>query len=399
MQKRSILLTLFLLLGFLPTLGLFLLGIYRQTDLYVKNCGSAAGELLELPVEIGGISHQIPGEGRIWSLTVFQPGLASDGQKTPLVKVPRADWTEYSIWKDGKEIHLTKWILPEVTFDKQCLEPLWMVHHHLLSKPNAWAGKELSIQVEGPVQVGFEEDSLRLYQGEMRIRQEAGVPQTDIVFHVPEMGREAQIRLNLRRIVQNSSQVVQATFTTDSGGIPVRFLTSIFPMLQSLGSASRFTGSIAIQQSFSRWSGFFQGRFDQVNAAAFFPNGELVGTGTLQIEKARFDGAQLMLADGDFRLRQGTVSRHFLQKVTRTTQLAFRRVPESADPLVFQELAFRFQIRDSQMQIFGNCQGYEAGIFLTDSQGPILGEPTFLRKPFSRAVFEENLLKQEKPTP
>lgn len=401
MPKRTILLTLFILFGFLPTLGLLLLGGYRQTGWYVRNYETWSEKALGLPVEVASITHHTPSNGRLHGVRIFQPGLTADGMRLPLASAPWADWLTYDVLSEGRELRRTKWTLPELTLDSQSLEPLWTAHQRMLGSGD-WKNRELVLTVEGPVRVGFDaEFPLELHQAELRIRTVKGSEQTDIVFTVPESGREAQIVLSLRRIVQGATQVMQATLTTDTGGLPTRYLSSLFPMLEALGKDCRFTGSIAIQQSFSRWSGFFRGRFDQVDVSAFLLPGSLTGSGTLEIEKARFDGARLMLADGTFRILQGSISPSLLAPILRTTQLVLRR-PTAAlpvnGPIGFRELAFHFQVHDSQMQIFGQCEGFGAGVFITGPDGPILGEPAFHRNPFSRAVFMEDLKMKKSET-
>lgn len=395
MSKRSLLLTLFLLCGFLPALYLFLLGIYRHTELYVQNYGASAGSQLGLPVKITGIIHHTPSQGRICGLTVFQPGATTDGKRLPLASAPWVDWIQYKTVHEGKEILLTKWILPELTLDAQCLEPLWYAHQRIST--DSFYGKkpfqnaEIHLTVEGPVKVGFHENALELQRAELRISQENGTPKTFIRFFVPDSGREAQIQLTLQKIVQNSSQVMQATVSTDTQGIPVKYLQTLFPMLRSLGTDCRFTGSISIQQSFSRWSGVFLGRFNQVNASIFIPNQALTGyNGTLDITKARFHGSNLVYAEGSFQLENGTISRPFLERVQKETGLAPGNWPVG-NFIPFRELAFRFEMNDSQMQIFGACSGPTPGVFLDGMNGPLLRESTISHKPFSRAVFMESL--------
>ncbi|MBQ9456853.1 MAG: hypothetical protein Q4A17_09335 [Thermoguttaceae bacterium] len=395
MSKRFFLLTLFFLCGFLPTLYLLLLGIYRQTEFYVRNYASFAESQLGLPVEITGIVHHTPSQGRIRGLTVFQPGAAADGSHLPLASAPWVDWIQYKTIHEGKEILLTKWVFPELTLDAQCLEPLWRTHQRILTDSpygkKSFQNSEILLQVEGPVKVGFQENALELQRSELRISQENGVPKTFIHFFVPDSGREAQVQLTLRKIVQNSSQVMQATLATDTQGIPVIYLQSLFPMLQSMGPDCRFIGSIAIQQSFSRWSGVFRGRFSRVDAAFFIPNKVLTGSnGILEITKARFDGSHLIQAEGTFQLENGTISRSFLARLQKETNLMPGNWP-AMDTIPFRELGIRFQMNETQMQIFGVCSGPIPGIFLNGTNGPLLRETSTPRNPFSRAVFMESL--------
>ncbi|MCR5163621.1 MAG: hypothetical protein K6C40_06350 [Thermoguttaceae bacterium] len=394
MSKRSFLLTLFLLFGFLPALYLFLLGIYRQTELYVHNYAAFAGSQLGLPVEITGVVHHTPSQGRVRGLTIFQPGMTTDGKRLPLASAPWIDWIQYKTLHEGKEVLLTKWIFPELTLDVQCLEPLWRSHQRILTDSiygkKGFQNSEIHLVVKGPVKVGFE-NALELHRVELRISEENGTPKTFIRFFVPDSGHEAQIQLTLREIVQNSSRVMEATLTTDTQGIPVKYLQTHFPMLQSLGTDCRFTGSIAIQQSFSRWSGIFRGRFSQVNASVFIPSQTLTGyNGTLDITKARFHGEHLIYAEGSFLLENGTISRSFLDRVQKATGLAPRNWP-AGDFIPFRELAFRFQMDDSQMQVFGACSGTVPGVFLNGINGPLLHESFPPHKPFSRAAFMESL--------
>lgn len=389
MSKRAFLLLLFLTFGFLPTVGLLSLGSYRRLNWYAQNYASRLGQLFGLPVRIEAIAHHSPGNGRIRGITVFQPG----EKREPLASAPWGDWFEYDIFREGKEIRLVKWILPELTLAPECLEVVWTKHQRILEQAEKWKNREIVLSVKGPIQVGDGANALELINAEARIHLENGTPQTDVVFQIPEAnGRNAQIVLSLKRVMLNHSELIQATVTTDAQGVSVQRLKGLFPMLDQLGEKAIFIGSIAVQQSFSRWTGLFRGRFESVNAKTIIPGDHLEGWGTLNVEKARFDGAQLILADGDFRVTRGTISRKLLENFMAATQLVVRGVPEPGERLTFNELAFRFQIRDGQMQIFGNCQGVGPGIYLTGNYGPILSEPTFLRQPFSRAMFWEKLL-------
>jgi len=395
MPKRSFLLTLFLMFGFLPTFFLLLLGIYRQTGLCVRNYEAFAQSRLGLPMETTGIVYRTPSRGRLRGLTIFQPGTSTDGKHHPLASTPWVDWVRYKTLREGKEISLTKWTLPELVLDVQSLEPLWRTHQKVLMEfgreKNPFKSSEIFLEVEGPVKVGFHEDAQELHRVEVKIFDEKGIPQTFVRFFVPDSNREAQIQLTLRHIVQNSSQVMQATLATDTQGIPIRYLQTLFPMLQVLGTECRFTGSIIIQQSFSRWSGVFCGRFDHVDPMAFVPNQALTGNkGTLEITKARFDGARLVQAEGSFQLEQGIISRSLLERAQQLIQLQVGEWP-TGNSIPFRELAFRFQMNDSQMQIFGACTGSGPGVFINGTQAPILSEASVQRKPFSRAVFIESL--------
>ncbi len=388
MSKRTFLLILFLTFGFLPTAWLLLFGSYRRLNWYAKNYASELEKIFGLPTQIETISHHSPGNGRIRGITIFQPGK----NREPLASAPWGDWFEYRIFKEGKEICLVKWTLPELALAQNCLEIIWTKHQRLLEQAEKWKNREIILSVKGPIHVGEGSNALELINAEARIHKENGTPQTDVVFQIPEAdARNAQVVLSLKRVMLNHSELIQATITTDAQGISTRYLKGLFPMLEQLGEKAVFVGSIAIQQSFSRWTGLFRGRFETVDAKALIPDDNLEGWGALNVEKARFDGAQLILADGDFRVTRGIVSRKLLENFMAATQLTARGIPEPGEKLTFNELAFRFQIRDGQMQIFGNCQGFGAGIYLTGSNGPILSEPTFLRHPFSRAMFREKI--------
>jgi len=391
MTKRTLLLTLFLLFGFLPTAGLFLWGSYRHTVWYVQNWNSRAERLLELPVKADSIVHESPGSGRLYGLSFFMPE-STEEKPLLLAQMPWADWVRYTTLREGREVSLTKWTLPELKLSPHCLETLWTAHQHFLSAQD-WHGRELILELEkdGMVQTGFDENALRLHEAELRIRMQKGTPETEISFLVPELDRKAKVFLSLRSIQKNGSRTMQATLKTDVGGLPTHYLTPIFPMLNALGSDARFTGAIEIQQTFSRWSGFFRGKFDEVDASVFFPEKNLMGKGTLVVENARFDASQLIFADGNFRMIQGTISKPFLEQLAHTTQLTVRGVNVLEETVDLQELAFRFQIRNSQMQIFGECGGYESGVFLMGPNGPMLTEPTFPREPFSRAILMDAL--------
>lgn len=397
MQKRLLLMTLFIVFGFLPVLALLAWGGFRQTEWYTHFYNAWAAKKLELPFETAAVTHPAPSHSRLTGITLFQPTAASDGTREKLASAPWLDWHEYGIYREGQEIRLTKWTFPELTLSPESLEALWTLHSHAMSEPDYWRPRELSLLVEGPVRVGFGENALELHQAELRIAWQKTGPQTDIVFWVPEseerggtqLLHEAQLVLTLKPVMRNASRVMQATLTTDSGGISVRYLKSLFPMLEAVGPKSRFTGSIAIQQSFSRWSGYFSGRFDAVDVSAFLPPSDLTGTGTLTVEKARFDGARLVFAEGKFRAEAGTVSRALLGRTARATQLVTRF--DSRDVIPYRELAFRFQIHDAQMQIYGECADFGTGVFLTGASGPILAEPSVPREPFSRAVFMDAL--------
>lgn len=387
MTKRTILLTLFLLFGFLPTAGLFLWGSYRHTGWYVQNWNSRAERILEIPVKTDSIVHCTPGSGRLYGISFFMP--ENTEEKPLLAQMPSASWVKYTALREGKEIQFLKWTLPELKLTPNCLETLWTVHQRFLSSQE-WHGKELLIELEkdGMVQLGFEDEAaLCLHQAELRIRTQKGIPVTEISFFVPETNRQAKVFLSLRCVLKNGSRSILATLKTDVGGLPTHYLTTLFPMLNSLGPDARFTGAIEIQQTFSRWSGFFRGKFDAVDVSAFLPEKNLTGKGTLVVKNARFDASQLIFADGEFRCIQGTISRTFLERLANMTQLAVRGVQETDDVLNFQEFAFRFQIRNAQMQIFGECGGRESGVFLTGPEGPMLSEPTFPREPFSRALL------------
>lgn len=391
MTKRTLLLTLFLLFGFLPTAGLFLWGSYRHTEWYVQNWNKRTENLLEIPVKADSVIHESPGSGRLYGLSFFMPE-STEENPVLLAQMPRADWVRYTALREGREVRFTKWTFPELKLAPHCLETLWTAHQHFLSTQD-WRGRELILELEkdGTVQTGFDEDALRLHEAELRIRMQKGTPETEISFLVPETDRMARIFLVLCSIQKNGSRTMQATLKTDVGGLPTHYLTPIFPMLNALGSDARFTGAIEIQQTFSRWSGFFRGKFDGVDAAVFLPKKNLTGKGTLIVENARFDASQLIFADGKFQVLQGTVSRSFLKQIADTTQLALQGVRETDETLNFQELAFRFQIRNSQMQIYGECGGFGPGVFCTGQNGPILMEPTFPRDPFSRALLLDAL--------
>lgn len=399
MRKRFILITLFLLFGFLPTLALLVWGGFRQSGWYTHFYNSWASNALEIPVEAAAVTHSTPSHSQLTGVTLFLPVPSADGKPRKLAAAPWIDWLDYEIYRDGKVVKLTKWTLPELTIDSDSLETLWNLHAKAVSTPDFWRSRELALLVEGPVHVGFAENSLELHQAEMRITWVKNGPQTDIVFWVPEQEKragaellhEAQLTLSLKPVPQNASRLMQAALTTDSGGISVQYLKPLFPMLEQLGPQCRFTGAIAIQQSFSRWSGYFRGTFESVDVSTFFSARDLTGTGTLTVDKARFDGARLVFAEGKFRAAEGTVQRSFLDRILPATKLAIRF--DFQDKIPYREIAFRFQVRDTQMQIYGECANAGAGVFMMGAAGPILSEPSFPREPFSRAVFLETLQK------
>ncbi|MDO4569772.1 MAG: hypothetical protein Q4D38_05265 [Planctomycetia bacterium] len=398
MQKRTLLMLLFVLFGFLPVLALLAWGEYRRTAWYALDKAAAFATFIEMPVVFEGVEHLRPHKTAYRGTQIFLPNTTSVSTpekvgERPLAEIPETIARNTTIERNGETIRQMNWAVGEIQLAPECLEPLWLMHQRILNRVQFWKQNELYLVVEGSVRVGEGGTALDIQKAQMRIFDGAFGPETNISFEIPDGDVRAKINLTLVREQKQHSSVLIAEIDVSSDGISTERLASLFPIIRSVGQHSRYHGKISVQQSFSGWSCIFNGKFSNIDLAQVFgSNAPLSGVGELELKNTRFDGGRLIWGEGSFRAHNGTIRRAFLSSFAQATQLSTQGIPlPMGDPLSFVEMGFDFRLRMPEMQISGACSGHGAGVFVTNSLGPILREPTHSRPPFSAIVLFDAL--------
>ena len=376
-KNHPLLLLLFFLFGLFPVVGLLVYSGVRYTPWYVTYVQWQTEKVLGIPVQIGKIEHPRPNRIRWKEISL------SAGQ----IQIPQVEIWNRMLKKEGDSFRQYHYTLPEMTLETVCLETLWNLHQNVLTRPEGWKGAECFLEVEDAVHVKTI-PPLEIREAHLQIAQGKFGPQTKITFLLPDEGK-FPVTLTLQKVPQETSQVMVATLQTPSAGIRTSHLFSLFPMLQQMGTDSRFSGKIVIQQSFRGWSGLFSGTFENIDLATLRGrDGSITGRGTLTLESARFDGGILTQAQGTLEASRGSIRRYFLDQIILATQLSTRGIPlDMADPIPFQEMRFSFLVQNGRVELQGGCTAFGAGVFLAGRNGPILCEPTHPRNPLRASFF------------
>ncbi len=402
---RFIRITLFVLMGVLPLCTLLAWGTYRHTNAYQDSLRAKMEEELGRPVAVERFRFLRPNKMRLEGVKIFD-GSGSETQSPqtpPLMEMPWILVLQSTDWEKDDPVRQMELVLPELTLDPRCLEPLWRFHQRTLERSDRQSPAELRVTVTGPVRVRGGE-TLELMDAKlwMRPAEDGTGHETDISFRFSEAGPDAPaaqwtlVRMNLRHGAQETGAPIIATIKTGENGLPTQLLASLFPPLLHLGDESRFYGKIVLQQMFTGWSGAFQGEFTQVDLSRYFKQigqtAMMLGTGTLKLDAAEFYSGQLVRAEGRFSARNGRVYRDLLDRIIPLTGLTTRGIPLEMSPLVmFSQFVFDFSYEDGKIQIAGACEGVGPGVYLVGRNGPILCEPQAGKKPISAALLGELL--------
>lgn len=406
-MHRFVRLLLFVLMGVLPLCALLAWGVYRHTETYQNALRKEIESAMKLPMEVGRFRFLRPGKMRLEDVKIFRAGhsqISAQGMlpvSQPLMEMPWVEVIQATDYDGDAPLRRVELVLPELTLEPGCLEPLWEFHQGILARSDMHGPAELRVTVAGPVRVRGSE-TLELLDGRLWMRPAAdGVGhETDISFRFPENGAGAAaaqwsvVRINFRRVVGKDGAAIYATITTDEKGLPTPLLASLFPPLEKLGAESRFYERIILRQTFAGWSGVFQGRFTPVDMSRYFAGtgqaGQLVGRGTLELRTAEFQAGRLVRAEGRFFARDGWIHRSLLDAIIPMTGLTTRGIPLEMSPSVtFTQLAFGFTLSDGKIELTGACEGHGPGVYLVGRNGPILCEPPGGKPAISAAMLGE----------
>lgn len=205
----------------------------------------------------------------------------------------------------------------------------------------------------------------------------------EIEFRLPGLDMAQPVRLVVTRRRDSSQPYSEWQLSTGPQAIPAATLAIVRPEFVVLGENAQVTGTIRLSERDGRWTGEAEGRLAQVDLDGLvtgrFPH-KLTGTAEVVLSRLAWEDGRLVSSAGTLTVARGIVSRSLLVAAASDEGLRLElspRVAESDDSLLrFHELAFGFELTVEGLQIAGQCAGEQAGVLITDAQGPLLSEAT-----------------------
>lgn len=220
------------------------------------------------------------------------------------------------------------------------------------------------------------------------------------------------VRIIFQKSRTDTRRFLTGTLETGSTSAPTQILGAFFPSLLNLGEKSLFSGRVAFKlEGFTHISGEVSGRFINVSLQDCFsplsPRGigrtinvknqpHLTGIGEVQLNYATFNTTELTGFSGTYTGGPGFIRREMLDRLVTKFGLSTGGIPlDMTDNIRYEQMSFRFTLENGQFLLAGTCAAdkFGPGIFLVNSNGPILREPHKKSSPVSAAVFYETFSK------
>jgi len=368
--RRLICVALFIGLCVFPTVIVGAWCVARQLPGRVEAEASRLESLLGLNVMLDDFSNPTPGVSLYRGVELSDP---ESGRTVARCRTLEASWVEGPDQQGGsRPVLILSASQPEIEGDS--FEQISRLVDRLL-RGNTTAA-DLSVRFSA-AEATFraDADSQTLTEVEGGIEPSPGGTQAEVAFRLAgvEMSEPARIRVARNR-QSNPPRTGFELYTADAE-FHCGTLSIGIPMLEPLGSRSRFRGYIWASMTDSGWEGQVTGRLLDVPLGSLvsdhFPH-KLSGESEINIQAARFSQGRLREATGNISAGPGIVSRSLIQAaVERLTLTAGVDTAKLRDLISYQQLSADFQIDVSGLRLAGRCQ--PSGAILVDRQRPLLG--------------------------
>ena len=214
--------------------------------------------------------------------------------------------------------------------------------------------------------------------------------QAQVSFRLAGIEMLEPIRIRIARNRQTMPPTTAFELDTGGGAVPCSVLAAGLPILEPLGSRSRFRGYIWANQTSDdrtsgRWNGEVTGQLLDVDLGNLvtdrFPH-KLSGTGQVTIQSARFRRGRLEDASGTLAAGPGVISRSLMDAAVGRLYLIQGDEPQASGELVpYEQLALAFAIDSQGLRLQGRCSAGGTDAILVDRRSRLLGAPLLQPQP------------------
>lgn len=226
---------------------------------------------------------------------------------------------------------------------------------------------------------------------------------TDLAGRIDNTEEHARVQLSLRRAVSGSQPAEAAQLVLErqwqsqphatlvrlnTGGtpLPCALVASIWPDVETLGSASEFQGRIAAFEQAGRTKTELSGRLVGADldrlVSGQFPH-KLTGRANAEFELLTVEDGRLETAAGKITAGPGTISRSLVRSAQ--SNLGLHGSNEFHAPgerlVAYREMNFAFKINRDGLSLRGESPSVAGALLVDERRRLLLGEPTGLVQP------------------
>ena len=373
--RRRICIAGFFLLCVAPTIGVLAWGVAWQLPEHGRAEQQRLGRCLGLTASMDALRHLRPGVVLYEGLKLTDP---ETGQEVLRCRMLEAGWTDYT---DGQGRPKTTLVLiasqPEIHAAK--LRHVWQLLQRVFTLRTAGATVDVRLAC-GELTLGAGEDSQTLTEVQGSIETLSDGTRGEIAFRLAGVDTAEPVRIRVGRNRQSTPPTTGFALDSSGGALPCPVLAMGLPVLERLGSRSRFRGRIWANETPRGWEGEIVGHLSGVDLGGpltdHLPH-KLSGTAELTVESCRFGGGRIEEAAGSLVAGPGVISRSLLDAAIRRLGLIGGITPNSPERLIrYEQLALSFVVDEEGFRIAGQCPSTPSGAILVDSGGVLLAEPS-----------------------
>jgi hypothetical protein len=371
--RRRICVALFMGLCVFPTVVIGAWCVSRQLPVYTAAEALRLETQLGLDVNLAEFSHPTPGVALYRGLELVDP---ESGRTVARCRMLEATWGETSDSQGNPQpVLILTASQPEI--EGESFDQLSRLVDRLL-RGNTTAA-DVSIRFSA-AEVTFraDADSQTLTEVTGGLEPSPGGTEAEVTFRLAgvEMPEPARIRVVRNR--QSWPPQTGFELFTGAAEIPCGTLAIGLPLLEPLGSRSRFRGYVWATLSDGGWEGQVTGQLLDVPLGNIiserFPH-KLSGEANIDIQSAKFAAGRLQKATGKLSAGPGIISRSLIEAAVERLNLTAGVDTRTLRDLVsYEKLSVAFEIDASGLRLAGNCQ--PPGTILVDQYRPLLGNPT-----------------------
>jgi hypothetical protein len=320
---------------------------------------SGLSKTLGLQARIERVEEPRPGEFVLHNVALRDPDAPADSP--PLLK---ANCLELASRSTGLVI-----LASDVEATSEHLPRLWSVLHERLLRGPEVAAKPVFVSAPSVTFAGASQSSVL---SDVRL-QLVGTPTSArgaLEFRLAGTSGEP-VRMSIERDRAALPVATKWAINTGATPLPCSALAPCVPQLAALGDDCTFHGYLSAAVRDRNWQASLAGRFANLRLEGVVTQHQLTGLADIDINQAVWRDGKLAAASGQLSARGGEIGPSAWEAANRSFALSLSERLHTHKPIVYNELAFGFQLDEQMLAIAGRCANQPPDTVLADAGGPL----------------------------
>jgi len=351
-SRRTLVLTLFIVLGVLPALAVFTWAMSRQTSAHARAIAREISNRLGLRVSLGSVEHVRPGLVRLKRFSLVDP--ETDAVVLSCEGVD-AETQSIQSQNTGRARPVLILTTPAARIDAGGADGLVDIVSRLLQGRRPTDETDIHIDAGSlTVQSGEQSRTLLGFSAQLESLRD-GVVAT-VTFRPAGAPTDAS-PINVRLVRNRATRPPAFGFDLDTSGgaLSCSTLAMVLPSLEILGNRAVLIGRIWGAQTDRRWEIAMRGRLADVDLDRLitdrFPH-KLGGMATIDVVTARLSGERLVEGQGTVVAGPGLISRSLVQSLATHMQMPLLGEAATINEIdKYGRLAFQWRLQGEELAL------------------------------------------------